>query len=205
MVGRKIHVGGAVVAVVAVVLVARGSVGHAQSPPSTPLPRYAPLLEGALNGGEPQVLPPAYVVSAARQPANLIVPEALRPLVRRMWENSPTFRAQCQRIAGAPSLTVRVHAYSQRPASLASTQLVHSPAGLVAYVYVERLSRAAELLAHELEHVIERVDGVDVVDVAERAPTMAWRTDGGYETRRAIHAGRTVAREMVETWDRSGS
>ena len=52
-----------------------------------------------------------------------------------------------------------------------------------------------ELIAHELEHVIEQLDGVDL-EVHVRTG-MAWkREDGAFETRRATEVGKRVAREV---------
>ena len=53
-----------------------------------------------------------------------------------------------------------------------------------------------ELIAHELEHVLEQVDHVDLE--AHVRSGAAWRNrDEGFETRRAIEAGRLVAREIA--------
>ena len=44
------------------------------------------------------------------------------------------------------------------------------------------------LLAHEFEHILEQVEGVDLHD--EAASGRAWRTaSGAWETRRAANAG----------------
>jgi hypothetical protein len=51
-----------------------------------------------------------------------------------------------------------------------------------------------ELLAHEFEHVIEQVDGVDLRQ--EAAQGRAWLLPGGaFETRRAFATGVQVLRE----------
>src|SRR5688572_22041464 len=41
-------------------------------------------------------------------PPNLVVDDMHRPLIESMLRNSPTFRRQCIRIAGAPALTVHL-------------------------------------------------------------------------------------------------
>jgi hypothetical protein len=52
-----------------------------------------------------------------------------------------------------------------------------------------------ELIGHELEHLIEQLDGVDLA--AHIARRVARRTDAGhYETQRAIQVGRRVAKEV---------
>jgi hypothetical protein len=57
---------------------------------------------------------------------------------------------------------------------------------------------AAEYLAHELEHVLEQLDGVDLeLAVSKRVngATFAERA-GTFETARAVAIGRLVAREV---------
>ena len=138
--------------------------------------------------------------TAARSgpPANLVVPASHQKLVRAMWEQSPTFRRQCQRIGGGGTLTVHVHPFPQTRAAAATTRLVHrAESGLVADLYLAQLDRVVELLAHELEHIIERLEGIDVRQLTRRVPHLVWSTaDGTYETRRAIYSGQTVASEV---------
>ena len=43
-----------------------------------------------------------------RLPPNLAAPEALRPLLTRMWRSSATFRRQCAQVAEHPEVTIRV-------------------------------------------------------------------------------------------------
>ena len=116
-----------------------------------------------------------------------------------MWEQSPTFRRQCQRIGRDRTLTVHVHPFHQTRTAAATTQLVHRRgSGLVADLYLGQLDRVVELLAHELEHIVERLEGIDVVQMTRRVPQLVWSTaDGRYETRRAIRSGRTVASEVA--------
>jgi hypothetical protein len=55
-------------------------------------------------------------------------------------------------------------------------------------------------LAHELEHVLEHVDGVDVRRAVERGVRGAhWTDHGNLETARAVAIGRAVAQEMRES------
>ena len=62
---------------------------------------------------------------------------------------------------------------------------------------------AAELIAHELEHILEQLDGVDLQ--AQAGNGVVWKAgDGAFETRRAIEAGRRVAREITTGSDVAG-
>jgi hypothetical protein len=60
--------------------------------------------------------------------------------------------------------------------------------------------RLAELIGHELEHVIEQLDGVDLAGTARRAPTTVWLSGrDSFETVRAIQTGQLVAGEFART------
>ena len=70
----------------------------------------------------------------------------------------------------------------------------------VVLVSVPPVAKAIELVAHEMEHVIERVEGRDLPREARRRGSgvlEAFR--GRFESRRAIDVGRQVAREVEES------
>lgn len=55
----------------------------------------------------------------------------------------------------------------------------------------------AELIAHEIEHIIEQLDGIDLGARATLPATGVRRcADGAFETMRAIRTGLAVAGEM---------
>jgi hypothetical protein len=144
----------------------------------------------------------AYPSAARREPglpANL-QPGVFQPVVDRMWRTSPTFRRQCHRLAAEPNLTITLRAETPQAGSRvrAFTTIAHTQRGVVAEVVIHSLVDAVELIGHELEHVVERLDGADpLVDTCEGRA----RSGGGdsYETCRAVQAGRQVAREMAGT------
>jgi hypothetical protein len=160
---------------------------------------YLPLLGTSSEPEEAQDLVRATTLAAPGPLSNFAVPASHRSLVQMMWEKSSTFRSQCERIAREPMLTVRVHPFPHSAIADASTRLVHSSGtGLVADVYLGEPNRVVELLAHEIEHIIEWLDGVDVREMARRAPNVVRAVvDGVYETTRAVHSGRTVASEVA--------
>lgn len=136
---------------------------------------------------------------AALLPANLHVPDVYRSVVEIMWRRSPTFRRQCARIAKASFLTVSVRMESADVAGArASARIERRSTGtLHATVQVGKSDDLAELLAHELEHIIEQLDGVDLPAMAARRVSGVYRTrDNGYDTIRAIRAGARVAHEL---------
>ncbi|MGH7465456.1 MAG: hypothetical protein ACREK1_09795 [Longimicrobiales bacterium] len=132
-------------------------------------------------------------------PANLIIPDLYRETIETMLHRSPAFRRQCLRLANAPHVTVRLRNlyYNERTASRALTRIVRTSAGgLDATVQIQPLEHLPELIAHELEHVIEQIDGVDLL-AHSSLPGTGVRTqdDGSFETIRARRVGALVARE----------
>ena len=188
-----------VVAAVAVLVLSRAESTRAQSHESPRRAGYTALVSVPAETGGSGDVDGDTPAATLGPPPNLMVPPGHRNLVRRMWDQSATFRRQCQRIGAARTLTVHVHAVPRPPTSEARTRLVHRPgSGLVADLYLSQVDRAVELLAHELEHIIERVDGIDLHQMTRRVPDLVWTTsDGMYETRRAIHSGQTVASEVA--------
>jgi hypothetical protein len=63
-------------------------------------------------------------------------------------------------------------------------------------VYVPPVGAAIELVAHELEHVLERARGQDFAAESRRRDSGVWRAFDGFESQRAIDMGRQVAREV---------
>ena len=133
-------------------------------------------------------------------PSNLEAAPVFRRVLAAMLHSSPAFRRQCRRVSAGPGLqvSVLVEAPPGRPRSIrARTVLTHQD-GLLrsAQVYLEPSVDAAELIAHELEHVLEQLDGIDLG--AQAGNGAVWDSgNGSFETRRAIEAGRQVAREMT--------
>jgi Tol biopolymer transport system component len=133
-------------------------------------------------------------------PSNLEVARVFRPFLDKMWQTSPTFRGQWRRLAAGTGVRVSVLDKDlPRPAwtSTARTVLRHQGGSLVsAHIYLKPSVNAAELIAHEMEHILEQLDGVDLQ--AQAGNGVVWKNgDGAFETRRAIEAGRRVAREIT--------
>jgi hypothetical protein len=140
-------------------------------------------------------------------PQNFSVPSMYRSLVDSMLLRSATFGRQCARIAAADSLTVVLSA-EPPPAGkrvLAWTEILRANASndhVQAVVRIGSPGRAAELIAHELEHVIEQLDGVNLQTMSRVRSTGVRQCDcsgaGAFETERAIAVGQRVAEEMRE-------
>jgi hypothetical protein len=132
-------------------------------------------------------------------PSNLTIPDDLRPLIDSMLRRSPTFRRQCLRIAEASNLTI-VLQYAHSPTShvRARTRMTTLRGGRrLAMVEIRQLDDSVELIAHEIEHVVEQLDGVDLSARAALPATGVHRCeDGDFETIRAIRIGAAVADEV---------
>ena len=136
-------------------------------------------------------------------PANFAAPQTLKPLLSKMWTLSRTFRRQCARLRAEPSVRIRVYtaASLSQSGGRAATHIQRGPAGVVeAEVYLASFvhtSDFTELLAHEFEHIIEYLDGLDHARLARLAPATVWPTGRGqFETQRATETGRLVVAEV---------
>ncbi|MGH9310119.1 MAG: hypothetical protein ACRD1U_12135 [Vicinamibacterales bacterium] len=145
--------------------------------------------------GHSEAEPPRAVL-----PPNLTFAPMYRRTIESMLERSPGFRRQSQRIALAEHLTVRLENLfpSGQRGSRARTRIARTPDGrLEAIVQLSPLDNLPELIAHELEHIIEQLDGVDL-GVQASLPGTGVRTcdDGSFETIRAARVGTMVARQL---------
>ncbi len=138
-------------------------------------------------------------------PSNLSVPDGLQPVVESMWRKSPTFRRQCARLANARGLSVVVTMGLAPDVTWAraQTQVVGRGQGrLEATVHIRPPDDVVELIAHEIEHVIEQLDGVDLHKKTDSGDDSVSLTDHhAFETRRARETGLKVSREF-RAWDR---
>ncbi|MCL4848562.1 MAG: hypothetical protein KJ066_18605 [Acidobacteria bacterium] len=150
----------------------------------------------ASNGLRPYEPAATIAIDPSGLPKNLHVDEYYRGLVQRMWQQSPTFRRQCARIAAEPRLTVVVGQGLTRSGARAVTRLTRGAEGRdEATVVIGPGGGAAELLAHELEHIVEWLDGADYLHHTEDVKTVVPR-ELVFETTRAVEAGRIVASEL---------
>lgn len=163
--------------------------------------------DGSLESGRTQLLTVAasllvvHAVSAlsicgSELPAN-IRPGIFQRDMHRLLEGSGTFREQCSRIARTRYVRVVFSVARSLPeGSRAQTTIERYQAGaMVALVSLKFAEDYVELIPHELEHVIEQIDHVRLVEVAARQE--AWRSrNGAYETRRAMLAGLRARQEI---------
>ena len=132
-------------------------------------------------------------------PPNLTYALMYRELLQTMVRKSPAFRRQCQRLAYADHVTVTLRLASAGGGSTAArarTNIVRSEHRLLAAVEIKALDNAAELIAHEIEHIIEQIDGIDLKRQSlHSGKGVTECVDGSFETIRAVRVGQLVAQE----------
>ena len=157
--------------------------------------------------GSAQPAPTLSSAAVVVRPSNLAAASVFQPFLDSMWRSSPTFNGQCRRLVAAERLKVvlRLEEPQRRPSFSARTVLERRDGVLVAaHVFLSPTPNAVELIAHEVEHVLEQLDGVDLE--AQAGSGNVWkREDGAFETRRATEMGRRVAREVQLRSGRSGA
>ena len=100
-----------------------------------------------------------------------------------LLRRSDTFRAQCERLAASSRVRVKIEIAFTLPSGRAETAIHRFANGAIrADVVVLFGENYRELLAHEFEHVLEQVDGVDLRQ--EAAQGRAWLLPGGARSRR---------------------
>jgi hypothetical protein len=138
--------------------------------------------------------------SAAVVPSNIHVSSVLAPVFGRVL--AVTLADQCQRIGRAKYVHVRVTAVlavstTSRGRARTTIRRFSSGALLAAVSIPVPLTRGeyAELFGHELEHIIEQIDRVNLEALALAGGDATRLSDGAYETVRAHRVGLTIADE----------
>jgi len=135
-------------------------------------------------------------------PANIWIHPDLRTTVARLWEGSPTFRAQCERIRQHPhymvNITIDPRLTNDRYCRAQCVMRVYSSGLVIASITVPDMPHLnAELIPHEFEHVIERIDGINLrVAAAQHRPGVFSLNDGRIETERAKRVGKQAYQEV---------
>ena len=139
--------------------------------------------------------------SDVRLSPNVAIAPALRSIVAAMLRDSVTFRRQCARLAESPSIAVSVDdaVIPDRAPFRAATEFsVDGRGEALARVRLGSRADVEQRIAHEFEHIIEQLDGVDLRSLARRqtAGVHSVCADTHFETERAIAMGRQVAQEI---------
>ena len=132
-------------------------------------------------------------------PRNVELFADLGHVFQRIYERSPTFRAQCERIGEASHLRVRVRLNAALPRSCrAFTTVERYSGGIIrAVVYLPPGSDYAELVGHEFEHLIEQIEGLNLRRLSRLRGSGVREVERElFESDRAQAAGRTVYEEV---------
>jgi hypothetical protein len=164
-----------------------------------PVPGEASVLtslSGAISVGFPSGPSPDMNLPSG-PPSNLEIPDTMKPIVARMWGASPTFRRQCARLTEA-SLTVTVWLGPPKEfAGVNAVTRIQVVRGAALSVTARLRVAEPEYLAHEIEHVLEQIDGVNWrLAVEQRLDGVSLAAADHFETTRAVAVGRLVADEV---------
>jgi hypothetical protein len=155
---------------------------------------------GFAPGTDSRDVPTAVDVTAILPPGSFVAP-AVKRLVEQLWLASPTFRRQCARLRQGPAtVAISLDFPRHKVNANAESEISRGP-GLHASIHLRAADASVvEHLAHEIEHVLEQLDGVDLpLAVAKRLSGASFAGRAGtFETARAIAIGRLVAREVED-------
>jgi hypothetical protein len=143
--------------------------------------------------------PCAALGDVVQMPGTIQVAEDLRRPIELMLRKSPSFRSQCRRIAKVARLYVRVRidARLEGKPYRARTTISRQASGVIlADIDIKAFGDPTEWLAHEFEHLIEQIEGLELDDLARRRRGAWYSADGMFETDRAIRMGRAVLEEV---------
>jgi hypothetical protein len=131
-------------------------------------------------------------------PANVELLSDLQNVLQQIYDRSETFRAQCARIAAASNLHVRVQVSLSIPKACRAFTVIRRQGRVIwADVNVPPGRDHAELVAHEFEHVIEQIEGLDLRRLSKTHGAGVWEVERGwFESGRAVHVGRRVTAEV---------
>jgi hypothetical protein len=135
-----------------------------------------------------------------RLPSFVHLQDGLEPIVQWTLAHSPTFRRQCRVLSSARRLSVRVDVKARPVGSYRRARgfFRETPSrGIAAAIEIYPGNDLPELLGHEFEHLIERLDGVDF-DRASTTGLAQRMQDGAFETVRATETGRRVSGEVSD-------
>ncbi|AMY07630.1 hypothetical protein LuPra_00804 [Luteitalea pratensis] len=146
----------------------------------------------------PEVVGASSAASAVT--ARVVVDAKLQGLVDDLLGRSPAFRRQWQRLERFPRLSIRIELVHANQiggdAHAATTIAVLHDGSVDATVAIPGGRRLPELVAHEVEHILERLDGVNAANQHALGDHSVRRASGTFETARAVLVGQLVAKQV---------
>jgi hypothetical protein len=149
-------------------------------------------------GPVPPGSPPQSAIEPRKWPCRIIVHRPLLQVVEAAWERSTTFRRLCGALAQKGAIAI-LRPGAETSQFAAQTGLGVTEDGVaVGRVIVPLNTETLQHIAHELAHILELAEGLNLSRESERTGSGVWRTIDGFETQHAIDTGRQVAREVAE-------
>ncbi len=143
---------------------------------------------------------PSGVGACKTMPANVRMPPALRAAVERLLAQSSTLRRQCAAIAAAGKrarLTIVVARPDITGCRARASFAWRAPGWFEVRIDVPFTRDFPELIAHEFEHVVEQLEGLNLRRLSEQQESGVEEVAAGtFETARAQAAGRAAALEI---------
>lgn len=149
-----------------------------------------------------EVIRPDVIDRTHHAPASathIVVDDLLLDFVDDLLRRSPSFRQQWRVLVTSPRLEVRLRLVFESPVaeSHAATTFRRLPNGAVlADAAIPAGRRVPELLGHEVEHILEHLDGARVHAQHALGDASIRRRAGSFETARAALVGRQVMAEF---------
>lgn len=142
---------------------------------------------------------PAEPVRRVSLPPTVAIDESLHDRVEEAIALSPTLQRQLAVVVGAPAIVEVRASLAQLPAfRRAEATIDRYESGFIrARIQLPANADFVELLAHELEHIVEQIERVDLAAL-ERSGLASRDSGGVFETVRAREAGRAAAREVEQ-------
>jgi hypothetical protein len=159
------------------------------------------VLVGVLFGGVVLVAERVQQCERSRLSSNIVLTHDLNRVLLELYDRSPTFKAQCDRLAVAEGLHVVVRLDRSLPSHYrALTRICRRGGEIRADVHVPPGRALVELVAHEFEHVIEQLEGLDLRALARTRGSGVREIERElFESDRAERVGQVVADEAWRT------
>jgi hypothetical protein len=168
-----------------------------QAQPGSAAAPFPPSTPSAIELLMPQAVEARLAPASAR--ASVAVDGTLQGLIDDLLQRSPAFRRQWQRMLRVPRLSVSielVHAHQVLDAHAATSVSTLPDGSRLAVVAIPGGLRLPELIAHEVEHILERLDGARVASRHAHGDASVRHVSGTFETARAVLVGQMVAAEF---------
>lgn len=133
-------------------------------------------------------------------PVNLRVDPSFRVHINDLFSRSETLARQCRTLAAARHVTVFITVPYRLSHDCRARATIHRSAsgGMRIFIEIPISTEFPELLAHELEHVVEQIEGINLEKQARVRDTGVRQVGRNiYETERATRAGLMAAREIA--------